>query len=119
MNPIKQTILHDEGRIGNCLQAALASIFEESIEDIPEFQREPPGRWRENLQAWLGNMGLELIICDRDPKEKGHYIAVGEGPRGCTHCVVYRDGKMVHDPHPSNGGLTRIKRFWSFGLATQ
>lgn len=116
MHPIKQTILQSESQNGNCLQAALASIFEVALDDVPEFQKEPPNQWRSSLRSWLGGMGLEMLVYDRDPRESGHYLAVGDGPRGCTHCVVYRDGKMVHDPHPSNDGLVRVKRYWAFTL---
>jgi len=35
-------------------------------------------------------------------------IAGGPGPRGCDHCVLMRDGKLVHDPHPEGGGLMSV-----------
>jgi len=30
-----------------------------------------------------------------------HYVGGGKGPRGVEHCVVMRQGKVVHDPHPN------------------
>lgn len=36
-------------------------------------------------------------------------VAGGPGPRGCDHAVLYRDGSMLHDPHPSRAGLLSVE----------
>lgn len=36
------------------------------------------------------------------------YIAAGPSPRGVIHAVIYQNGKMVHDPHPSRDGILEI-----------
>jgi hypothetical protein len=30
---------------------------------------------------------------------------MGKSERGCNHVCVYKDGKLVFDPHPSDLGL--------------
>ena len=36
-------------------------------------------------------------------------IASGPGPRGLQHSVIYSNGTLVHDPHPSGEGLKEIR----------
>ena len=43
------------------------------------------------------------------PAVPGYFLVCGESPRGVLHEVVYLDGKMIHDPHPSNAGITTVK----------
>jgi len=39
------------------------------------------------------------------------YTASGPSARGVSHIVVYQDGKMIHDPHPSNEGLVKVNYY--------
>ena len=42
-----------------------------------------------------------------------YYIVSGKSPRyNVDHSVVFRKGKMVHDPHPDNTGI--LKSFWDY-----
>ena len=34
-----------------------------------------------------------------------YHLFGGMGPRGVSHCVVARDGKIVHDPSMLGGGI--------------
>ena len=43
------------------------------------------------------------------PDIPGYFLVCGESPRGVLHQVVYHGDKMVHDPHPSNAGITTVK----------
>lgn len=36
------------------------------------------------------------------------YSASGNSSRGCKHIVLFMNGEMIHDPHPSNEGLLSI-----------
>ena len=40
----------------------------------------------------------------------GYAIATGPSPRrpGFDHCVVVKDGEIVHDPHPSRASIAKI-----------
>lgn len=51
---------------------------------------------KEYYQAWL------TVNKDRP------YLVSGMSPRNIGHVVVYMNGIMIHDPHPSGAGLTTI-----------
>lgn len=36
------------------------------------------------------------------------YLACGPGSRGVSHMVIYRNGSLFHDPHPSREGLQYV-----------
>lgn len=112
MKPVDQNILSDKaaGVRGNCLQAAVASILNLDLDDVPNFNDAPPdvGFWgllalflrRRGLFTWeMHGPGIFHPDC--------FYLAYGKSPRGAgmTHAVVYRNGELVHDPHPSRAGL--------------
>jgi len=111
MIPIKQTILHTEQTKGNCMQAAIASILEMDIEEIPYFEG---GDWYFQLMRWLEDCyEIELVRWDYEVQFKGYYLVVGQSPRGdFKHVVVYKNGEMVHDPHPDRTGLKTIESTW-------
>jgi len=111
MKPIYQTIFDDV--LGDCFRACVASIFEFSIEDMPNFweqTQDPHEFWRLNDSWTKEHLGYSCIsFCF----EKVHLhlidgmlcVALAKSPRGdVDHAVVWKDG-IVHDPHPSNAGL--------------
>jgi hypothetical protein len=113
MIPIDQTIPFEAGSVvlGNCLQACVASIHELPIEAVPHFvQFENFG---EALRLWLDGRGFALVERatlkhpDIAPWQPGvPILAFGKSPRGgWAHSVVWQDGDLLHDPHPSHDGL--------------
>jgi hypothetical protein len=40
-----------------------------------------------------------------------YYLVSGKSPRGFNHICIFKEGKLVHDPHPSKEGLTTISNF--------
>ena len=113
--PITQTKLHIPGKqTGNCMVAAIASILEIDISIIPEFENMEPYRWYLALEEWLETIGFYLLRWDYEITLPGYYIANGPSPRGVEHSVVYRNGKCVHDPHPSRSGLDKVTSVWAF-----
>lgn len=119
MIPVKQTKINDED--GDCFNACLASIMELPLERIPEFQK-MGSSWfvpfleflHEQRYEYLGTKyGEEKIRAYRGGID-GYYIVGGGSPRGFSrgHAVVFKDGEMVHDPHPDSTGLTEIKEAW-------
>lgn len=36
------------------------------------------------------------------------YMALGDSSRGVGHIVIYKNGQLYHDPHPSNEGLANL-----------
>ena len=117
MIPTKQTVLHDpdNGLVGNCFYAALASLLHVPIEDIPLFA--DPDTWTADLNAWLRPLGLGYLVIGADDryisdfgiKEMWHDVAgdTNRGP-GVKHACVAKDGVIVFDPSPCDSGLSEI-----------
>lgn len=124
MKPVFQTDL--TAATGNCLQAALASLLELPLEQVPHLGALPDGAdWGKALTDWLYPLGISLVFekweerCVAAPPGT-LCLACGFSPRaneldapGLQHAIVARvidqDGKFaveyVHDPHPSGGFL--------------
>lgn len=118
MIPVDQTILSTEdGTIhGNCFRACIASILHIDIDDIPKFESMASGEWHIPFFNFLNANGYEFMGTGK-PKGiyDGYIIAFGDSHRKYVthgHSVIYKDGKMVHDPHPSRSGLKKLKGFY-------
>lgn len=113
MKPIDQTQFAGEGAGGDCVRASLASILELPIDAVPHFLEaaDLPEQWEIEFLEWLEARGVTIW------REQGHYVfegfylASGPAERGVSHMVVYRDGALAHDPHPSRAGLIDVA--WS------
>ena len=124
MIPTTQTALHDpdNGVIGNCLSAVLASLLHLPIESVPLFVNDET--WVKDLNAWLRRYGLAYIEFNRDFKQslavygiQGlHHEVAGLSPRfaDVLHSCVGLDCEMAFDPHPSRDGLTALKSYGIF-----
>lgn len=109
-----QTVLHGEGNVGNCLQATIAGVLGWPIEAVPHFALLGQDHWWDCAQAWLDSQGYWI-----DYKPTSHAVEGGElmprcwisgkSPRGISHAVVGDSAtlQMLHDPHPSRGGLVK------------
>ncbi len=67
--------------------------------------------WTDIHDIFIASRGYELRnITDVDgwlaENPDTPYLAFGFSSRGVGHVVIYKDGKLFHDPHPSNEGLT-------------
>ena len=112
MKPVMQTIFDDV--YGDCFRACVASIFEFSIEEMPNFWEQTQDAsefWRLN-NSWLMKnydfkvLSFQLLPEDRHVVESLLCIACAKSPRSdIDHAVVWQDG-LLHDPHPSGAGLT-------------
>lgn len=112
MNEIKQTKF---GKEGNCLEACIASLLEIDINSIPCYKEK---NWNVLLNEWLiknHNCYLlpldakECLISFRKIMKNTIYIASGNSPRNMFHAVLYKNNKMIFDPHPSNEGIEKIE----------
>jgi len=110
MTPVDQAVLHDQelGKVGDCFRACVASLLDLPIADVPHFVAKGEN-WSVALVEWLAARGLEPLCFDTRialfGREHEPCIASGDGPRGAKHSVVWCDGEVAHDPHPSRGGL--------------
>jgi len=109
MRPVDQRIV-ERGR-GDCLRACLASILELTPDQVPNFsdfaRYAEDESWAKPMWNFLRERGLEFYSVYPPLKPHGYCIAVGKSPNivGCTHAVVWRYDRLVHDPNPSRKGL--------------
>jgi hypothetical protein len=80
--------------------------------NIENFENERDWLWENARKYWLLSMGYtEDYIADHkkwlEENPTREYLAHGQSPR-TGHVVVYKNGEMIHDPHPSNTGLVKI-----------
>lgn len=137
----KTVIKNSAGEIivhGNCFPACIASILELPISEVPNFEvfyhlpREDSFYW-EVLLRFLSSKGWEITYDDRfkcfhldifpDKEDQvsqflyelkdQYYLVSGKSSRGFSHIVIYQNGKMVHDPYPSNEGILTLEEFYS------
>lgn len=118
MTPVTQTRLHikdREGNVlqkGNCFQAAVASIMELPLDDVPNFIEFEDHEWFEKFIEFLDSRSYEYgWHYPHDGQEnKGYSIGSGISPRATkdcriTHAVICLDGEMVFDVHPDRTGI--------------
>jgi hypothetical protein len=121
MKPVMQTLFYDKDGTGNCFEACIASIFEMDLKSVPNFHGE---NWFGEFYGWLKEKGYTSYgsLCNEKIEEysggiNGYFIVAGESPRGRHikggHAVVYKNGKMVHDPYPGGTGLVAVKYIMS------
>lgn len=123
MKPVDQTRFYnkDAGTHGNCQQAATASIFDLPLDAVPnfmDFQGEGlPGFWQK-FWEFVRSLGYEPYERHTHngavPYFEGYYLAYGPSSRGVSHAVVYRAGKLAHDPHPSREGIKEVETICLF-----
>lgn len=117
MIPTKQTVLHDpdNGKIGNCFSAVLASLLHLPIEEVPLFV--DPDTWLQDLNKWLKQFGLAfMVISNLEDVLNGHEIeglwheVSGKSSRShdIFHSCIGYEGKVYFDPHPDSTGLHEI-----------
>lgn len=111
-----QTILHGEGRVGDCFRACIATVIGKRTEGVPHFVLLGDLHWLDAAVAWLAMFGYKVDTHDDGWLDDGlevmpFHIMRGVGPRGIRHAVVgdTATGEMVHDPHPSRGGLVQVE----------
>lgn len=127
MTRVDQTIFAgDPVRMGNCVSACVASIFSLPLDEVPHFvefgleQGDQAGGVGgvSNGNAWWAMMlgflaGKDFWVTELDsvhdagPAEL--VLVAGMSPRGLLHQVIYLDGELWHDPHPSRDGVLDVQ----------
>lgn len=113
MTPVDQP--HDKA----CFQAAVATVLDMPIADVPDFCA--PGfnghNWWGGFLDWCKSRELMAVefrlrwneACFAELPDGLICILSGKSPRGINHSVVAKhiggEFKIVHDPHPSRGGI--------------
>lgn len=113
MREVTQTILADQipGVPGNCLQAAVASLLDLDLDDVPHFITHDD--WLRHLADWGRERGY-LIVYRQPDASVPMGIAYGPSVRGVHHAVVMVDGAIVWDPHPARAGLLSVSGVFAF-----
>jgi hypothetical protein len=110
------------GDNGNCFEACLASLFEVSLHDIPDFPTHDEPEFEKELADWLSKQDLAYTRTDPDDtmfNTDTYHIIEGISPRGGPHACVGLNGRIIHDPHPAGGGLDKIERWGFLGTTSE
>lgn len=112
MEGVTQTILAGTpGRQGNCLQAAVATILELPLDDVPHFA-ELDKSWSEALAEFAHLHGYAIEWTDGYWPAPKLGLAFGTTVRSAdiTHAIAVVD-HMFWDPHPSRAGLVSVQTY--------
>jgi hypothetical protein len=126
VTPVMQTLFYDpklpaDDQRGNCLQAVVASLLDLDLDAVPHFvgdHIDSAGElnWWVSLCSFLARHGYRITEGAVTAMTAGvDYMAMGPSPRGngLHHIVLYRDGAMIHDPHPDQTGLVEVASVWT------
>ena len=113
MKPVDQTLFGPDD--GNCLQAAIASVLELELEQVPDFANEyDEPEWHDRLNEWLVRwygMWLVFVANDGQTKPPGYHLIgsdrIMEAMGAPAHVVVGFNGEQVHDPYPAGGWMSQ------------
>lgn len=97
-------VREDRPESEDCWRMCLSQLLGLSRDKIPDFVHYSPYSWLAYTESWLGDT-RNLSLVPVAPGETGTHLVYGPSPRKGFHTVLYRDGKMVYDPHPSQNGL--------------
>lgn len=121
---VDQTIFAaDPKRKGNCVAACIATLLGVDLEEVPHFiefgiaygdsedGKSSEGRhWWAMMLGFLAGRGLWVTELEsvRHADRGEALLVAGPSPRGVMHQVLYRDGRLWHDPHPSRDGVLEV-----------
>ena len=119
MKPVDQSICNFIN--GDCFRACVASIFEVPLDAIPNFTADGPENFAALLDKWSTKNNLFCFDVSADSLDPDwikdmYVIATGPSPRDSSklHAVVWKNGKLAHDPHPSKLGLADEPTIFTF-----
>jgi hypothetical protein len=105
------------GDIGNCLSAVFATLFNKTIDEVPNFNDSTDPYFSSDdywdfVEKYLNNLGYDFRHIEysedafRLRSLKDNYVIVtGKSPRGYSHPIIFKDGIAWHDPNPAGGGI--------------
>jgi hypothetical protein len=114
MKPQQQLVRHDpaRGHYGDCHRAALASLFEIPVAEVPHFAAGGPSEDTFDLRVayWLAQRNLssvtlplsgsllEVLSGMGNACPRGYWLLAGADRGGRDHMVVCHGREIVHDP---------------------
>lgn len=115
MKPVYQTLFKPPA--ANCFQAAMASVLELPLDDVPNFVLEE--RWWQAANDFLRPRDLYLITVPAQEEWTpiGYHLVAGPSPRlNGWHCLVGLNGQPIFDPHPSGNCKLGTQERWEWHL---
>ena len=104
-----QSRLKTDTQRGNCLPTVIACIMDienpEDVIQIQEYYDRNDILWIEKLDEWLLEKGWEYEYVGEHLFNDEYYLVSGNTIRNIKHVCIYKNGKLFHDPHPSQQGL--------------
>lgn len=121
MNKVDQTIFHDDPLLpGNCAAACVATFLGMPMNRVPHFvalgrffsdNKDDRCVWWGTMVGFMSALGywpFELGSLDEADEDEIVFVS-GQSPRGdFKHQVLYKNGELWHDPHPSRAGIKSI-----------
>lgn len=121
----KQTLLKENGEVGDCWRCCVAALVGLPAEEVPHFLKDAVDNpsscdMDADTQEWLNQRGwyiAEVKQCHFHRWARSGFlppavIACGPTARstkmGQHHAVIMRADELLYDPHPSGAGLTAI-----------
>ena len=99
---------------GDCMRACVASLFNIALSEVPDLSDHG---WQTELREWARPRGYGFVTIEcpnedvfRDSFSDGFLIVAGQSARDRLHAVIYKDGKLWHDPHPASTGIDRVRQ---------
>lgn len=117
MIPKIQTRLHNPPIIGNCFAAVIASVLEMEVEEVIQIQEHyEEEKWFGKLNTWLAKRGWRVRVISKSEAKRlknKYYFVTGLSPvyPGEYHICIFKNGEMVHDPHPEGRGITTKEEY--------
>lgn len=113
MKRLIQTRTHEDDTGDNCFATAVGCVMDyndpeevwQMQEHYPDGNEDKNASWVLAFSQWLEDRGYEWLILPGHLAEDDYYLVSGQSLRGTHHVCVYKDGELVHDPHPSGLGL--------------
>lgn len=106
------TLGYLQRRTDDCLQAALASLLQVPMPDVPDLHQlkqivsgtapeETHRRGHERLERWLAQAGLRLVCDDELPERSERWIAlaVSGASSFADHCLIMSRDECIFDPN--------------------
>lgn len=112
MKPIMQVENYPSG---DCFRACVCSIFELPLEAVPNFQEGEGRNFDELLYEWNEKNDYRLVSVPWEDSLLEVFrdcivIAHGKSPgKDYKHAVVWRNGEIIHDPHPLKIGIEKVE----------
>ena len=99
--PTLQTKFNEQG---NCLAAAISTLFDISIDEVPFFEEE---NWVLSLSRWASSKLGVFIVQVKLAEPSDHALFCGsllittidsDNPKVDRHAVITKDGRIIFDP---------------------